>query len=140
MPMQPLPMAEANALSPWQPGVFSLSIYFAAVLVLTIVLLALATWLGERRPSVEKLRAYESGIIPTGTARLRLPVPFFMVAIFFLIFDVEGAYIFSWAVACYDLGWKGWSQISFFIAVLILGLIYIWRKGGLEWGPTFKKR
>ena len=75
------------------------------------------------------------GIIPTGQARLRYPVPFFMVAIFFLIFDVEGAYIFSWAVASRPLGWAGWLQIEFFIGVLIAGLIYVWVKGGLEWGP-----
>lgn len=140
MPMQALTPVETQALSPWVPGVFSLFIYAAAVLALTAALLFLTAWLGARRPSVEKLRAYESGIIPTGSARLRLPVPFFLVAIFFLIFDVEGAYIFSWAVACHDLGWRGWLQISFFITILILGLIYIWRKGGLEWGPTLKKQ
>jgi NADH-quinone oxidoreductase subunit A len=139
MPMQAPASAEMQALSPWHPGVFSLVIYVAAVLAVTAFLLFLAAWLGSRRPSPEKQRAYESGIIPTGTARLRLPVPFFLVAIFFLIFDVEGAYIFSWAVACTDLGWRGWLQISFFITILILGLIYIWRKGGLEWGPTLKK-
>jgi NADH:ubiquinone oxidoreductase subunit 3 (subunit A) len=92
-------------------------------------------WLGEKIPNPEKLRPYESGIIPTGTARLRYPVPFFLVAIFFLIFDVEGAYIFSWAVACERIGWTGWMQMSFFIVVLLLGLVYIWQMGGLEWGP-----
>jgi NADH-quinone oxidoreductase subunit A len=88
----------------------------------------------EKKSNPEKLRPYESGIIPTGSARLRYPVPFFLVAIFFLIFDVEAAYIFSWAI-----GWAGWLQISFFIFVLLLGLLYIWKKGGLEWGPTSKK-
>jgi len=139
MPMQALPLSPAEHLSPWQPGVFSLSVYVAAVLVLMAVLLALTAWLGVRRPNAEKLRPYESGIIPTGSARLRFPVPFFLVAIFFLIFDVEGAYIFSWAVACRDLGWQGWLQITFFITVLFVGLIYIWRKGGLDWGSTRRK-
>ncbi|MEJ2658416.1 MAG: NADH-quinone oxidoreductase subunit A, partial [Desulfobacterales bacterium] len=55
---------------------------------------------------------------------------------FFLIFDVEGAYIFSWAISSIGLGWSGWLQISFFIIMLLLGLVYIWRKGGLDWGPT----
>ena len=122
-------------LSPWQPGMFTLTIYTVVVIALTIVLLFLSRWLGQQLPGDEKLRVYESGIIPTGQARLRYPVPFFMVAIFFLIFDVEGAYIFSWAVANRPLGWAGWLQIEFFIAVLIAGLIYIWVKGGLEWGP-----
>jgi NADH-quinone oxidoreductase subunit A len=122
-------------LSPWQPGIFSLVVYTAIVSGLTVVLLFLSRWLGRQRPSEEKLRVYESGIIPTGQARLRVPVPFFMVAIFFLIFDVEGAYIFSWAVANRPLGWAGWFQIQFFIGVLIAGLAYVWVKGGLEWGP-----
>lgn len=130
------PVANIHLLSTWEPGIFSLIIYTIIVFGLVGVLLFLSSWLGQRRPSTEKLRAYESGIIPTGTARLRYPAPFFMVAIFFLIFDVEGAYIFSWAVACRQLGWSGWMQISFFIFVLLLGLVYIWKKGGLEWGPT----
>ena len=106
------------------------------VLVLIAVLLFISSWIGEKKKQPEKLRPYESGIIPTGTARLRYPVPFYLVAIFFLIFDVEGAYIFSWAVACERLGWAGWLQISFFIILLLFGLVYIWRKGGLDWGPT----
>jgi NADH-quinone oxidoreductase subunit A len=102
-------------------------------------LLFLSAWLGEKRPDPEKRRPYECGIIPTGTARLRYPVPFYLVAVFFLIFDVEGAFIFSWAIAFELLGWRGWLQITFFIVVLLLGLFYIWRKGGLEWGPATRK-
>jgi len=103
------------------------------------LLLFIASWLGEKKPNTEKLRPYESGVIPTGSARLRYPVPFYLVAIFFLLFDVEAAYIFSWAIAWEKLGWAGWLRISFFIAVLILGLVYVWIKGGLEWGPTRTK-
>ena len=91
--MQPVDVQ--GVLSPWQPGLFSLTLYTAIVIGLTMALLFLSRWLGQHRPNHEKLRVYESGIIPTGQARLRYPVPFFMVAIFFLIFDVEGAYIFS---------------------------------------------
>jgi len=129
------PISHSDMLSPWIPGVFSLVVFAAAVFVLIAVLLFISAWLGEKKPSSEKLRPYESGIIPTGTARLRYPVPFFLVAIFFLIFDVEGAYIFSWAVAVKRIGWTGWIQMSFFIVMLLLGLVYIWQKGGLEWGP-----
>jgi len=115
-------------------------VYGVVVAALMAILLFLSRWLGQRTPSIEKSRPYESGIIPTGPARLRYPVPFFMVAIFFLIFDVEGAYIFSWAVAARELGWHGWFQIGFFIFVLIVGLAYIWAKGGLEWGPSQSKK
>ncbi len=127
-------------LSPWEPGVFSLIVYSVIVLLLVAALIFLCAWLGEKHAGSEKLRAYESGIIPTGEARLRYPVPFYMVAIFFLLFDVEGAYIFSWAVACRDLGWAGWLQITFFIIVLLYGLVFIWKKGGLAWGPMLKRK
>ena len=93
------PVTIAGTLSPWEPGVFSLVIYGMMILALVAVLLFIASWLGEKKINPEKLRPYESGIIPTGTARLRYPVPFYLVAIFFLIFDVEAAFIFSWAIA-----------------------------------------
>ena len=128
-------IGSSGMLSPWEPGIFSLAIYVVLILVFVASQLVIAVWLGEKKKTDEKLRPYESGIIPTGTARLRYPVPFFLVAIFFLIFDVEGAFIFAWAIAHGELGWPGWLQISFFIVMLLLGLIYIWRKGGLDWGP-----
>ena len=132
-------IGSSGVLSPWEPGLFSLAIYGIMVLGLVAVLLFLASWLGQKKENPEKLRPYESGIIPTGTARLRYPVPFYLVAIFFLIFDVEAAYIFSWAISYDSLGWAGWLQITFFITVLLLGLVYVWKKGGLEWGPTPKR-
>ena len=132
------PIVNAAPLSPWEPNIFSMTLYGLMVLALIALLLFISSWLGQKKPSPEKLRVYESGIIPTGTARLRYPVPFYLVAIFFLIFDVEGAFIFSWAIACENLGWSGWFQITFFIFVLVLGLVYIWVKGGLEWGPQTK--
>ena len=132
------PIVSSGVLSPWEPGIFSLAIYVILILIFVASQLFIAVWLGVRKRTVEKLRPYESGIIPTGTARLRYPVPFYLVAIFFLIFDVEGAFIFAWAIAHAELGWAGWMQISFFIVLLLLGLFYIWRKGGLDWGPTIQ--
>jgi len=134
------PISGTGVLSPWQPSIFSLVLYMAIVMALTAALLFLSRWLGQRKSGEEKQRAYESGIIPTGQARLHYPVPFFMVAIFFLIFDVEGAFIFSWAIAAKSLGWAGWFQIGFFIFVLMGGLVYIWVKGGLEWGPNMSRK
>jgi NADH-quinone oxidoreductase subunit A len=133
-------ITDVSAFSTWHPGVLSLTVYAFIVAVLMAVLLVLTEWLGHRRPTKEKRRPYESGIIPTGPARLRYPVPFFLVAVFFLLFDLEGAFIFSWAIAAEPLGWAGWLQISFFIFVLLLGLAYIWLKGGLAWGPSAHQR
>jgi NADH-quinone oxidoreductase subunit A len=132
------PIVAGGSLSPWEPGVFSLVVFGLMIVALIALLLFVASWLGQKTSNSEKLRPYESGVIPTGSARLWYPVPFYLVAIFFLIFDVEGAYIFSWAIAWENLGWTGWLQIGFFIGELILGLVYIWKKGGLEWGPTGK--
>jgi NADH-quinone oxidoreductase subunit A len=67
-------------------------------------------------------------------------VPFYLVAAFFLIFDVEAAFIFVWAVAMADLGWPGWLQITFFIAMLLVGLFYLWKKGALDWKPLGSNR
>lgn len=133
------PVSHDFYAAPWEPGIFSLGIYFILVVIIIGALLFIASWLGEKKHHSEKMRPYESGIIPTGSARLRYPVPFYMVAIFFLLFDVEGAFIFSWSIAWEDLGWTGWLQISFFIWVLILGLIYVWKKGGLDWGARHRK-
>lgn len=130
------PVSATNILAPYEPGIFALTIYSLVVFVLIGIMLFLSSRLGRKQPNPEKLSPYESGIIPTGTARLHHPVPFYLVAIFFLLFDVEGIFIFAYAVSAKELGWIGWFQINFFIVVLLLGLAYIWRKGGLEWGPT----
>jgi NADH-quinone oxidoreductase subunit A len=122
-------------LSPWAPGLFSLALYTAIVVGLLALLLILTRWLGEQKPNPEKARPYECGVIPTGGAHFRYPVPFYLVAVFFLIFDVETALIFSWAVASEDLSWLGWLQISFFIVILLVSLVYLWKKGGLDWQP-----
>lgn len=128
----------SSSLSPWEPGIFSLAVYTALVLGLLGVLLFLTSWLGQKKDSPEKLRPYECGVIPTGLARLHYPVPFYLVATFFLIFDVEAAFIFAWAIAFKPLGWAGWLQISFFIIVLLVSLFYLWKKGALDWGPGYR--
>lgn len=130
------PLAEAGIWSPWEPGLLSLAVYALLIFVLVGVLLFLAGWLGEKKKNPEKQTPFECGILPTGSARFRYPVPFYLVAVFFLIFDVEAIYILSWAIAVEPLGWAGWAQISFFIFVLLISLFYLWKKGGLEWGST----
>src|SRR3974377_1531850 len=128
-----------TSLSPWEPGMFSLGVYTALVLGLIVLILILTTWRGQKVDTEEKLRPYEFGIIPTGMARLHYPVPFYLVATFFLIFDVEAAFIFAWAIAFEPLGWAGWLQMSFFIIVLLVSLFYLWQKGGLEWSPSYRR-
>jgi NADH-quinone oxidoreductase subunit A len=138
--MEPLPQSAAQLMQPWEPGIFSLAVYAAVVTGLIGVLLFLTAWLGVKARSPEKVRSYESGIIPTGLARFHYPVPFYLVATFFLLFDVEAVYTFAWAVAFRELGWTGWLQMSFFIIVLFVSLVYVWKKGGLDWGLAGRKQ
>jgi NADH-quinone oxidoreductase subunit A len=130
------PVSLSHAFSPWNPGVLGLVLYAVAVAVAIGIFLLLVTWLGEKKERPEKQRPYECGIIPTGPGRFRYPLPFYLVAMFFLIFDVETAYIFGWAVAVEELGWWGYARISFFIIVLLFSLFYVWRKGALDWKQT----
>ena len=134
------PTMASGLLSPWEPGVLSLGVYGILVLALIAAFLFLSSWLGEKRPTPEKRRPYEGGIIPTGSTRFPYPVAFYLVAAFFLIFDIEAAYVFSWAIAFERLGWTGWLQISFFLIVLLISLVYVWKKGGLDWDTGSRKR
>ena len=131
-----MPPLVQSAFSPDQPDLLTMTLYFLMVCGLMAAVLFLTSRLGEKRATSVKLSPYESGIVPTGSARFSYPAPFYLVAIFFLIFDVEAAYIFSWAIAFDRLGWKGWLQITFFIFVLLAGLLYLWKRGGLEWASA----
>jgi NADH-quinone oxidoreductase subunit A len=119
---------------------YHLLIYTAIAVVLIGVLLLAAWWLGAKRLSIGKQAPYESGIVPEDNARLAWPVPFYLVAIFFIIFDVEAAFIFAWAVAWEPLGLNGLVQITVFITILAAGLIWLWLKGGLDWGPSASRK
>jgi NADH-quinone oxidoreductase subunit A len=89
--------------------------------------------LSPRRPTSQKSMAYESGMIPLGDTRLRFSVKFYVVAISFIVFDLETIFLIPWAVEMRALGWGPFVAVSIFVAVLALGLVYEWKKGGLEW-------
>ena len=89
--------------------------------------------LGPRKPTPEKLAPYECGMPPVSDARERHPVKFYLVAMIFLLFDIEVAFLYPWAMAIRDLRWVGFAQILIFFAILLAGYVYIWRKGALDW-------
>ncbi len=93
----------------------------------------LAKITGPRRPGSEKSLPFECGVDPTGNPRKRFGVKFFLVALLFLIFDVETIFIFPWAVLFRDLGWFGFVEMLVFIGVVAMALVYVWRKGALDW-------
>jgi NADH-quinone oxidoreductase subunit A len=90
--------------------------------------------LGPKNPTPEKLAPYECGMPPVGDARERHPIKFYLVAISFLLFDVEVAFTFPWAMALRDIGWYGFVLMVVFFVPLIVGFVYEWKKGVLDWG------
>jgi NADH-quinone oxidoreductase subunit A len=95
--------------------------------------LALSQLLGPKRPTPEKLAPYECGMPSVGDARERQSVKFYLVAMIFLLFDIEIAFLYPWALAFRELGMVGFLQILTFFALLVTGYIYVWRKGAFDW-------
>ncbi len=116
-----------------------MSVYFALVLLVVGGMLLMSYLLGERHREKQTAEPYESGIASTGTARMRFDVKFYLVAMFFVIFDLESVFIFSWAVSIRETGWAGYAEMLVFIGVLVAALGYLWRTGALDWG-TKKQR
>ena len=94
----------------------------------------LSQFVGPRKPTPEKSAPYECGVPPVGDARERQSVKFYLVAMIFLLFDIEVAFLYPWAMALRDLGWNGFVQVLLFMALLLAGYVYVWRKGALDWG------
>jgi NADH-quinone oxidoreductase subunit A len=117
----------------WPVGV-----YFFAVILLVTLMIALSHVLGERHREKQTAEPYESGIVSTGTARVRFDVKFYLIAMFFVIFDLEAVFIFAWAVSIRETGWPGYAEMMIFIGVLAAALVYIWKLGALEWGSFTK--
>ena len=105
----------------------------ALAILVPVLLLGLQRLLAPRRPDSEKLTPYECGAPVLGRAHLRLPVKFYVVAVLFLLFDIETVFLFPWAVLFRRLGLFGLVEMGVFLGVLVLGLVYVWRKGALEW-------
>ncbi len=112
-----------------------LVLYFAAIVALVAAMLGGSYVLGTRRTNKAKFEPFESGIVSVGSARLRFPAKFYLVAMLFVIFDVESIFIFAWAIAFRAVGWAGYVEVLVFIAILIAALAYLWRIGALDWGP-----
>jgi NADH-quinone oxidoreductase subunit A len=100
----------------------------------------LSQFLGPHRPTPEKLAPYECGMPPVGNARERQSVRFYLVAMIFLLFDIEVAFVYPWAMALRTLGWFGVAQIVAFFALLLTGYIYVWRNGIFDWGEPRELR
>jgi NADH-quinone oxidoreductase subunit A len=113
--------------------VWPLAVYFAAVLLIIVVMLGVSRVLGQRHREPATGSQYESGIVSQGSAHARLSVKFFLVAAFFVVFDLEAIFLFLWAVAGRDLGWPGYIEALIFSGILLAALVYLLRTGALDW-------
>ena len=108
-------------------------IFLGVALVLGSVLIGAGWFLGPRRPDKEKLSAYECGFEAFADSRMKFDVRYYLVAILFIVFDLEIAFLFPWAVALKDIGAVGFWAMMVFLTILVVGFVYEWKKGALDW-------
>jgi NADH-quinone oxidoreductase subunit A len=114
-------------------------LYIVSVLGIAGILVTVSWLMGQRHRDQVTGEPYESGIAPTGSPRVPFNVDFYLVGLLFVIFDLEAAFLFAWAVAARDLGWHGYAGVLVFVVILIVGLIYEWRQGALDFGPRGRR-
>ncbi|MFQ1843331.1 NADH-quinone oxidoreductase subunit A [Aeromonas veronii] len=114
---------------------WAFAIYVIGAITICLVMIGLAALLGGRAYGRTKNKPFESGVDSVGSARLRFSAKFYLVAMFFVIFDVEALYLFAWSVSVRESGWVGFIEATIFIGLLLIGLIYLWRIGALDWSP-----
>jgi len=113
-----------------------LLIHFIVVGVVATAIVVLSRIFGYRKPSMAKMSPYECGMVPVGDARERFSVKFYLVAMLFIIFDVEAVFLYPWAVILKDLKMFGFWEMLVYIAIVLVGFFYVWKKGVLDWGET----
>ncbi|WP_347883414.1 NADH-quinone oxidoreductase subunit A [Pseudomonas aestiva] len=118
---------------------WSFAVFLLGVVGLIAFMLGVSSLLGSKAVGRSKNDPFESGIVPTGGARLRLSAKFYLVAMLFVIFDVEALFLFAWSVSIRESGWAGFVEASIFIAILLAGLVYLWRIGALNWAPASRR-
>lgn len=119
---------------------WALGIFFLGIIGMCAFMLAAPYFLGGRAWGRAKNEPFESGIVSQGGARIRVSAKFYLVAMFFVIFDVEALFLFAYAISVRESGWTGFIEVVIFIVVLLVGLFYLWRVGGLDWAPEARKR
>ena len=113
-----------------------LAVYGGLVVIIIVGMLGISFVLGQKHTSRSTQEPYESGMVATGSARIRFDVRFYQNAIFFVVFDLETMFIIAWAIAARQAGWSGYIEILIFIGVLLATLVYLWRIKALDWRTT----
>ena len=117
-----------------------LLMHFIVAGALASVIVLLSWIIGQRKPTRAKMSPYECGMAPIGDARQRFSVKFYMVAMLFILFDVEAIFLYPWAVILRELKMFGFWEMMVYIGIFLVGFFYIWKKGVLEWGVSAAKR
>ena len=117
-----------------------LLLHFGIAIGLAGVIVTLSWLIGQHKPNRAKLSPYECGVQPIGDARERFSVKFYMVAMLFILFDVEAVFLYPWAVILRELKMFGFWEMIVYIGVFLVGLFYVWKKGVLDWGLAASKR
>jgi NADH-quinone oxidoreductase subunit A len=117
-----------------------LLIHFIVAGVLTTWIVLISWRIGYRRPTRAKLSPYECGMVPVGDAQQRFSVKFYLVAMLFILFDVEAVFLYPWAVILRRLKMFGFWEMLVYIAIVLIGFVYVWKKGVFDWGPTSAQR
>lgn len=146
-----LTLAAQDAVLPPQPAavppvglpdavIWPLGLYGLAVLFLVTALLGISYLLGQRHCQRVTGQPYESGMPATGSARMRFDVKFYVIALLFVVFDLEAVFLFAWAISVRELGWTGYIEVLVFVGILLVALVYLWKSAALDWSPTGRHR
>jgi NADH-quinone oxidoreductase subunit A len=117
-----------------------LLMHFGLVTGLAVAIVVLSWLIGQHKPGRAKMSPYECGVQPTGDAQGRFSVKFYLVAMLFILFDIEAVFLYPWAVVLRELKMFGFWEMMVYIAIVLVGLFYVWKKGVLDWGLAASKR
>jgi NADH-quinone oxidoreductase subunit A len=113
--------------------------YFGFVVFLVTAVLFVSYLLGPRHSESATGEPYEGGIVSEGSARVRFSARYYMIAMFFVVFDLEAVFLFAWAAAARELGWTGYCEVVLFVGVLVAALVYLWKIGALDWSHELRR-
>jgi NADH-quinone oxidoreductase subunit A len=133
---QLIPRLSPELIPELSPEPWRLGAYLIGVLALVGIMLILPQLVGERHRDPHTATPYEAGVAVTGSARVRMSAQYYLVAMLFVVFDLEAVFLYAWAVAAPELGWAAFVDVLVFIGVLLATLFYLWRVGALEWGTS----
>lgn len=121
-------------------AVWPIGLYFILVVLLIVAMLVGSYFLGQRHEERATGSPYEGGIVSEGSARVRFSARYYLISMFFVVFDLEAVFVFAWAVAAREVGWAGYFEILIFIGILVATLIYLWRIGALDWSSEPRRK